>query len=63
MQKIIYRETKSVVAKDRKLLFHLSRSARKRTLWLLRNVSTQISLRSPRKLIRADALRLRGVEV
>ena len=32
----------------------------KPTLWTLRNVSTQIRLRSPRRLIRVDTFRLRG---
>ena len=38
----------------------MSRSTRNPTLWTLRNVSTQISMRSPRRLIRADTFRLRG---
>ena len=33
------------------------------TVWTLRNVSIQISLRSPRMLIRADTFRLRGIKV
>ena len=41
----------------------MSRSTRKPTLLTLRNVSTQISLRSPRRLIQADTFRLNGVEV
>ena len=41
----------------------MSRPARKPTLWPMRNVSTQISLRSPRRLIRADTFRLKGIEV
>ena len=42
---------------------YMSRSARKRTIWPLHNVSTQISLRISRRLIRADTFRLRGIEV
>ena len=34
-----------------------------RVVWPLRNVSTQISLRIPRRLIRADTFRIRGIEV
>ena len=36
---------------------------RKPTLWTMRNVSTQISLRRPRRLIRADTFHHRGIEV
>ena len=42
----------------------MSRPTRHPTLWPLRNVSTHISrLRSPRRLIRADTFRLRGIQV
>ena len=44
-------------------VFHMSRSARKPTLWTLSNISTQISLRIPRRLIRADSFRLWGIEI
>ena len=44
-------------------LVKLSRPARKQTLWTLRNVSTHISLRSPRRLIWADTFCLRWIEV
>ena len=37
--------------------------ARKPTVWPLRNVSTQIRLRCPRRLIRVDTFRLRGDRV
>ena len=40
-----------------------STSTIKPTLWTLRNVSTQISLRILHRLIRADTFRLRGIEV
>ena len=43
-------------------IIHVSRPARKPILRHLRNVSTQISLRYPRRLIRADTFRLRCVE-
>ena len=33
------------------------------TLWHLLNVSIQITLRNPRKLIRADTFRIRGIEI
>ena len=45
---------------------HMSRSMRKPTLWSLRYVSTQISMRSQRRLIQADSYRLnwdRGIEL
>ena len=42
---------------------YMSRPARRPTLWPLRNVSAQISLRNPRRLIRADTFRLRGIDV
>ena len=42
---------------------HMNRPARKPTVWHLRNVSTQISLRSPRRLICADTFRHRGIEL
>ena len=42
---------------------HESRSTRKPTLWTLRNVSTQISLRRQHMLIRADTFHLGGIEV
>ena len=42
---------------------YMSRLAGKPTLWSLRNVSNQSSLRSPRRLIRADTFRLRGIDV
>ena len=38
---------------------HMSRSVRKPLIWTLRNVSTQNSLRNPRRLIRADKFLLR----
>ena len=45
------------------LIYEPSHATRKTTLWALRNVSTHISMRSPRKLIRADTFRHRGIEV
>ena len=42
---------------------YMSRSTRKTTLLTLRNVSTQISLRSPRRLIRVCTFRPRGIKV
>ena len=42
---------------------NMSCSTRKPSVWTLRNVSNQISLRSPRRQIRADTFRLRGIEV
>ena len=41
---------------------YMSRSTRKRTLFTLRNVSIQISLCSPRRLIRSVMLRLIRVD-
>ena len=46
-----------------KLMNDMSLPTRKPTLWSLRNLSTQISLRSPRRLIRADTFRLRVIDV
>ena len=46
-----------------KFVINMSRSTRKPTLWALRNVSDQISMRSPRRLIRANTFRRRGKEV
>ena len=40
-----------------------SRPARKPTVWPLRNVSTQISLRIPRRLVRGDTFRHSGIEL
>ena len=40
----------------------MSRPVWKLTQWSLRNVSTQISLRIPHMLIRADTFRLNGIE-
>ena len=48
---------------ERIYCLNMSRPARKRTLRPLRNVSTTISQRSPRRLIWADTFRLRGIEV
>ena len=45
------------------IYLNVTRSTRKPTLWTLRNVSTRISLGSPRKLIRADSFRLRRIEI
>ena len=42
---------------------HMCRSMRKPTLWTLRNVSTKISLRTPRRLIRFDTFRLWGIDI
>ena len=41
----------------------MSRPARKPTWWLLHNLSSQISLRIPRRLIRVKTFRLRVIEV
>ena len=45
------------------LTIYMSCPARQSTLWTLGNVSTQIILRNPRRLIRADTLRLRRIHV
>ena len=44
-------------------IHYLSRSKRKPTLRTLRNISTQISLRSIYRLIRVDTFHLRGIGV
>ena len=50
----------------RRCYINMSRPPRKPTLWILRNVSTQIGLRSPRRLIRVDTFILskgnKGIE-
>ena len=48
---------------DYRVKTKMSRPARKPTLWPLRNVSTQISLCNPRRLIRAYTFRRRRVEI
>ena len=46
-----------------RVVLHMSRSTRKPTVWTLCNVSTQISLRDHRRLVRADTFRIMGIEV
>ena len=41
---------------------NISRSTRKPAVWTLLNVSTKVSLPSPRMLIRSDTFRLRGID-
>ena len=55
-----YRGSVGVVPFGKAPAPQLSRPARKPTLWSLRNVSTRISMPSPRRLIRAETFRLWG---
>ena len=59
----VFIENHRIVENSLRRTHYMSRPARKPSTWPMRNVSTQTSLRSSRKLIRAYTFRLRAIEV